>query len=1010
MNARRSFRAVRWGACAALVLGASGAAGLRADRQLRTELIQQARMVAASICHVQIAALTGTPADFGTPPYLHFKARLAEVRQALPDCRFAYLMARRADGAVVFLVDNEPDDSPDCSPPGQVYTNLTEELLSVLAGGEPVGEGPHTDPRGTWVSALAAIASPDEDRPVLVGLDVDARRWKWIVAAKAAVPAGFASFALLLAVLVAELSASRRHLRSRQMELEASERRLLELAEQSRTVAWEIDAQGRYTYVSPVAETVYGYRPGELVGNMHFYDLHPEPGREAFRQATLAAFARREPFVDFENAVQTKLGPIVWVTTSGLPLVAADGALRGYRGNDVDVTARKRAEEALRENDLKLRALFAAMDEIVALHEVVFDADGQPRDYRLADVNEAFLHLTGLARAEAVGKLASEVYRAVPPPYLAEYAQVAVSGTPCRFETHYAPLDKHFQISAVPLGRNRFATIAVDVTAAKRAEARLRALLEESNQARQALLGILEDHDRAEADLKRLATAIEQSADSIVVTDAQAAIQYVNPAFEAVTGYRREEAVGQNPRILQSGQQDAAFYRQMWAALAAGQPWKGRLVNRRKDGTLYTEEAVISPVVDAQGRIVNYVAVKRDVTEQLRQTAQLQQAQKMDSIGRLAGGVAHDFNNMLTVILGSVEMALLRDDLPPPLRNHLEEARRASMDSAAIVRQLQAFARNQTIVPRVVDLNQTVADALQMIRRLIGETVELGWRPAASLWPVKVDPAQIDQVLVNLCLNARDAIAGNGRIDVATANAALDPEFCAAHPGAVPGDYVEIAVRDTGCGMDPETLAHAFEPFYTTKAPGKGTGLGLPMVYGIVKQNGGYIDVASQPGQGTAVHLYFPRQTGAADALPPTEPRPPAAAGRPTVLLVEDELSVLAMTAEMLDDLGYDVRAARSPVEAIRLVKEHPGEIHLLLTDVVMPGMNGRDLARTLQDLRPGLRYLFMSGYTADVIARNGVLEEGVNFIHKPFTKAALAAKIRDVLATGSPPAGGGAT
>ena len=998
MKGRRTFRAVRWSAYAALVLGTSWAAGRRADRQLRADLLQQARMVAVSICPAHVAALAGAPGDLGTPPYLHFKERLADVQRTVPECRFAYLMAQRPDGSVVFLVDNEPDDSPDCSPPGQVYTNLTQELLAVLAGGEPAVEGPHEDPWGTWVSALAAVATPDADRPVLVGLDVDAHLWKWIVAAQAAIPAGLASAALLLAGLAAELSASRRRLRARQTELETSERRLLELAAQSRTVAWEVDAQGVYTYASPVAETVYGYRPGELVGKMHFYDLHPETGREEFRQTALAAFARREPFIDFENAVVARDGQTVWVATSGLPLVAADGTLRGYRGNDVDVTARKRTEEALREYDLKLQTLFASMDEIVALHELVCDADGTPRDYRLTDVNEAFCRLTGLTREESVGKLASETYRAMPPPFLAEYAQTALSGTPCRFETYYAPLDKQFQISAVPLGQKRFATVSADVTANKRAEARLRALLEESNQARQALLGILEDHDRAEADLKRLATAIEQSADSIVVTDAQGAIQYVNPAFEAVTGYRREEAIGQNPRILQSGRQDAEFYRQMWATLASGQAWKGRMVNRRKDGSNYTEDAVISPVVDAQGQTVNYVAVKRDVSEQLRLAAQLQQSQKMDSIGRLAGGVAHDFNNMLTVILGHAEMKLADPALAPTVRASFEEIRRAATDSAALTRQLLAFARKQTIAPRLLDLNEAVAQSIQMLRRLIGENVELAWRPAEAVPPVLADPTQIDQILVNLCVNARDAIAGSGRIEIATGAATLDAAFCADHPGAVPGEYARLTVRDTGCGMDAETLAHAFEPFYTTKPEGTSTGLGLSTVYGIVKQNDGYVALASAPGQGATVDVYLPRRAAANVPVAPAPAPVPAATGAQTILLVEDEPAILAVTAQMLASLGYVVRAAHTPADAIRVAKEHPGPIQLLLTDVVMPGLNGRDLARTLADLRPGLRALFMSGYPAEVTARNGILDAQLPFVRKPFTRDELAAKIRAVL------------
>ncbi|MGD9611602.1 MAG: PAS domain S-box protein [Kiritimatiellia bacterium] len=976
------------------IAGASVFAALRADRALRADLLQQGQLVAASICPDRVAALTGTPDDLGSPAYLHFKRRLAKIRAALPDCRFAYLMARQPDGTVVFLVDNEPDGSPDGSPPGQAYTNLTPELRSVLEESRAVVEGPHPDPWGTWVSALVPVAVSDSDRPVLVGLDVDARRWKWIVASSATLPAGLTAVAILLGLLAVELFGSRRELRRRKSELEASERRLLDLAAQSRTVAWEIDAAGLYTYVSPVAETVFGYRPDELVGKMHFHDLHPEEGREAFRQSLIAAFARREPFVDFENVVQTKGGQIGWVSTNAIPVLDRDGNLRGYRGNDMDVTARRKAQDELRASEAQKKTILDRIPANVALLD---------RNYRVRWANQTAAVSAGRRPEEMVGQPCHVFWGDPAKPCADCPAAEAFRTRRDHQKIVRTPDGRVWDESAVPLLDDAGALVAVveialDITERTRAEERMRALLEESNQARQALLGILEDHERAEADLKRLATAIEQSADSIVVADPRAAIQYVNPAFETVTGYRRAEVLGQNPRLLHSGQQNAAFYQAMWATLASGKTWRGRIVNRRKDGTLYTEDALISPVTDAAGQTINYVAVKRDVTEELRLAAQLNQIQKMESIGRLAGGVAHDFNNMLTIILGHAEMILLRKHLDPDLRNHLEEVQRAALDSAAIVRQLQAFARKQTIAPRIIDLNPEVGGAIQMLQRLIGEDVQLAWRPSAALWPVKVDPAQVDQMLVNLCVNARDAIAGVGQIAIETDNAVLDADFCATHPGAFPGEYARLTVRDTGCGMDPETLGHVFEPFYTTKAPGKGTGLGLAMVYGVVKQNGGYIDVASAEGQGTVVQIYLPRHGDEVASAPPAVPDAPPATDRKTILLVEDEPSILALTAEVLNNLGYAVRAAHSPVEAIRLAKEHPGEIHLLLTDVVMPGMNGRDLARTLQNLRPGLRFLFMSGYTADVIAHNGLLDEGLHFIHKPFTKAALAVKIREAL------------
>ena len=857
----------------ALIAGATGLAAHRADRHLRADLLLQARLVAQAVDLDVVQALAGTGADLASPDYWRLKKQLRSIVPANPKCKWFYLMGRKPDGTIFFFVDSEAPDVEDASPPGQLYEEASEGCHLIFADRTALVEGPIPDRWGVWVSALVPMIDPATGSVAAVlGMDIEARDWNWIVAWRAALPAALAAIAVMLGLLASSLYRSRRTLRARQAELLDSENRFVQLAEQSRTIVWEVDAQGLYTHVSPAVEPVLGYRPDELVGKMHFYDLHPENGRAAFMQSTLQAFARKEPFVNFENAATTREGKPLWLLTNGIPQLNADGTLRGYRGSDVDVTERKRSEE------------------------------------------------------------------------------------------------------------------------------QVRTLLAESNQSRQALLGILEDQTRAEADRLRLATAIEQSAESIVVTDAKARIQYVNPAFETVTGYTRAEALGQNPRILQSGQQDASFYQAMWATLASGKTWQGRMVNRRKDGSRYTEDALISPVTDAAGQIVNYVAVKRDVTEQLRLAEQLNQTQKMDSIGRLAGGVAHDFNNMLTVILGHAEMTLLQEDLAPGLRNNLEAVHRAAMDSAAIVRQLQAFARQQTIAPRVIDLNPTVGGAIQMLRRLVGEDVELAWRPAEALWPVKVDPAQIDQILVNLCANARDAIAGVGQIAIETGNAQFDAAFCAAHPGAVPGEYARLTVRDSGQGMDPETLRHVFEPFFTTKAPGKGTGLGLPMVYGVVKQNDGYIDVTSAPGQGTVVEIYLPRHGDQFPAPAPAAPTDRPAIDHKTILLVEDEPSILALTAEMLDSLGYAVRAAHSPVEAIRMAQVHSGDIHLLLTDVVMPGMNGRDLALTLRDLRPGLRFLFMSGYTADVIAHDGILDEGLNFIHKPFTKSALAAKIRAVL------------
>ena len=506
------------------------------------------------------------------------------------------------------------------------------------------------------------------------------------------------------------------------------------------------------------------------------------------------------------------------------------------------------------------------------------------------------------------------------------------------------------------------------------------------------------ERKRADAERKRLMAAVEQSGEVIFMTDDKGIIQYANPAFERTTGYNREEAVGQTPRILKSGEQDELFYRNLWDTISGGKIWAGRMVNKRKDGALYTEETTISPVRDASDRIVNYVAVKRDITEHLRLAAQFQQAQKMEAVGLLAGGVAHDFNNMLSVILGYTELALSKVDAAQPLHAHLEEIYKATIRSTEITRQLLTFARKQPISPVVLDLNQTVESMLKMLRRLIGEDIDLAWLPRTGQCPVEMDPTQVDQILANLCVNARDAIAGVGKITIETGSAVFDEAYCADHYGFVAGDYVLLAVSDDGCGMDKKTLNQIFEPFFTSKELGRGTGLGLSMVHGIVKQNDGFINVYSEPGKGTTFRIYLPRYAGQAVVTHRKRAAKIPLSNGETVLVVEDEPALLAMCKMMLEKIGYRVLATGTPGEAIKLAEEHASEIHLAITDVVMPEMNGRDLAERLQSLSPGIKILFMSGYTADVIAHRGVLDEGVNFIQKPFSMKDLAVKVREAL------------
>jgi PAS domain S-box-containing protein len=506
------------------------------------------------------------------------------------------------------------------------------------------------------------------------------------------------------------------------------------------------------------------------------------------------------------------------------------------------------------------------------------------------------------------------------------------------------------------------------------------------------------ERKKAEAERERLVTAIEQAAEGIVITDVAGAIQYVNPMFTRLSGYAREDVMGRNPRLLKSGAQDQAFYAGLWKTLLGGESWQGQVVNRRKNGTLYTVEMTISPVRNSSGAISNYVATMRDITHEIDLEQQILQAQRLESIGRLAGGVAHDFNNMLSVILGSVELAQLEMNEDHPAYADLREIEYAAKRSADLTRQLLAFARKQTVAPTAIDVNDTVEGMLKMLRRLIGEDVALEWAPGPEVGAIYIDPAQLDQVLANLCVNARDAMREGGRIVIETEKVLLDEAYCENHAGVAPGHFVALTVSDTGCGMEREVMERIFEPFFTMKAPGEGTGLGLSTVYGIVQQNGGFVHVYSEPGEGSTFKVYLPVHVGKGGAADTVEPGELPRGSGEVILVVEDEEPILVLAKRMLTPLGYKVLTASSPTECIEAARASPAPIDLLLSDVIMPGMNGRELDEALRKTCPGLRTLFMSGYTADVIAHRGVLHQGVNFMPKPFTLRTLATTVHRVL------------
>ncbi len=511
---------------------------------------------------------------------------------------------------------------------------------------------------------------------------------------------------------------------------------------------------------------------------------------------------------------------------------------------------------------------------------------------------------------------------------------------------------------------------------------------------------------RLDKERRQLSAAIEQTAESVMITDAGGNITYVNPAFERITGYNRAEVLGQNSRFLKADGGNPQLYDEMLATLQNGDAWHGRYSGLRKDKARYTQEETVTPVRDENGMIVNFVAVQHDVTRELQLEQQYLQAQKMEAVGRLTAGIAHDFNNLLTVINGFAALLQLEIPSDSTLREGVDRILHAGQRAASLTRQLLAFSRKQFLEPRVVDLNTVVTEMDKMLRRIIGEDIELAIHPVIDLWPVKVDPTQIDQVILNLVVNARDAMPHGGQITIETANVHLEQTYVQEHAEVSPGDYVLLAVSDSGIGMDDEIKQHLFEPFFTTKERGKGTGLGLATVFGIIKQSGGHIWVYSEPNRGSTFKIYLPRLVESGAARRQRQPSKELPRGGETILLVEDEPGVRDLSMRVLRRQGYNVLQANNGEEALQKVREYQGRLDLLLTDVIMPRMSGKILADKLRAISPQTKILFVSGYTDSVMTQQGILDSTVMFLAKPFSPTDLARKVREVLDTGQPASG----
>jgi PAS domain S-box-containing protein len=496
---------------------------------------------------------------------------------------------------------------------------------------------------------------------------------------------------------------------------------------------------------------------------------------------------------------------------------------------------------------------------------------------------------------------------------------------------------------------------------------------------------------------KRLQAILDNSPAFIFLKDTEGRYLYVNPQFGQLTPLAPEQILGKTDDEIFPPEQAAAFRANDLKVLQAGVALEFEEVAGHQD-ELHTSIVAKFPLRNTEGTVYAICGIATDITQRKSLEAQLRQAQKMEAIGRLAGGIAHDFNNLLTVIIGFSELMLLSLPVGVPHHDSVEQIRQAGEKGASLTRQLLAFSRQQVLQPKVLDLNAVVANMDTMLQRVIGEDIDLLTMLSPSLTSVKADPGQIQQILMNLVVNARDAMPEGGRLTIETADVVLDTDYARRHVDVSPGRYVLLAVSDTGCGMDKQTQARLFEPFFTTKAEGKGTGLGLSTVYGIVKQSGGNIWVYSEPGHGTTFRIYLPRIEEAAQAVEPDKAQEPSPRGSETILLVEDEAGVRNLAKTILQTQGYTVLEAAQGEEALRLSGQHEGLIHLMVTDMVMPEMSGRELAERLKPLRPNMKILFVSGYTDKAMLHHGELDPGMAFLQKPFTPQTLARKVREVL------------
>jgi len=809
---------------------------------------------------------------------------------------------------------------------------------------------------------------------VVVAIDLAHVYAHWIFFEENAFLSGVSNmvFAVITGALIArvalkvgdDMDRSEEIRRAAEGKLRESEDRYRDLVEHSQDLIFTHDLEGRILSVNPWAAAVLGYAPDELLLKnirdllmpemRHGFDLYLDEIRNHGTARGLMRVKTRKGerrIWEYKNTLRTEgvAEPIV-------------------RGMAQDITERYQSDRELKKSEERFRVIFEGSKDGI----ILVDADS--KKFHMG--NNAFCDMVQYSPDEIRQLGIFDIHPEEDVPWIIEEFDRRA-----RHETE-VEID-------IPVKRKDGSILWAEVKSSP-----------VTISGKNFVFGTFRDitsRRKTEEALARLGMAVDQSAEGIVITDAEGRIEYVNPSFEQMTGYPRKEAVGQNMRILKSGKQDKMFYRNMWEIISRGEVWRGRFINRKKDGTFYEEECIISPVRNSSGKIINFVVGKQDVTQSALLQKQLQTSQRMESVGTLAGGIAHDFNNSLTGIIGFGEFLRMRMAGDEEALHDLDEILRCAERAATLTRQLLTFARRQVIEPVNMDLSILVADLMKLVGKVVGEHIEVITSPGKDIPTIHADRGQIEQVVMNLCLNARDAMPKGGRLVVETEGVNLDEEYVREKPYMRTGRFALLTVSDTGTGMDEKTCERVFDPFFTTKGPDKGTGLGLAMVYGIIKQHGGFINLNSEPGKGTTFKVYFSAIEAEPDTVPEMGREDTLRGGMETILLAEDEAAIRSLLERTLTELGYTVLVARDGEEAVEIFRQRK-DIVLAVLDVVMPRKSGKEAFEEMHGQNPGLKVIFISGYASNGIHDSFVLIAGTPLLQKPFGPTVLARKVREVL------------